>query len=73
MITKPTKMLPYIYIERDVCTCTMIIAFIIALCLNKCKLQAYVLGNTQKILNVGMMSQNQRSQSEIRRAYFGTN
>lgn len=36
MITKPTEMLPYIYRERDVCT--MIIAFIIALCLNKCKI-----------------------------------
>lgn len=46
MITKPTKMLRYIYIQRDVCT--MIIAFIIALCLNKCKLQAYFLGNCYK-------------------------
>lgn len=31
----------------------MIIAFVIALCLNKCKLQAYILGNCyKKILKV---------------------
>lgn len=36
------------YRERERDVCTMIIAFIIALCLNKCKLQAYVLGNTLK-------------------------
>lgn len=73
MITKPTERLPYIY--RDVCT--MIIAFIIALCLNKCKLQAYVLGNCYKKnplkSNLGM--RNCKSEVPIRneRTNFGRN
>lgn len=72
MITKPTEMLPYIY--RDVCT--MITAFIIALCLNKCKLQAYIQGNCykkQSKVSWEWRIANQRCQLQKKRENFGTN